>query len=83
MIIIHGKGYSEDDKKSFIKLVYQNIFMAIQCMIKAMEMLRIEYKNPRNIVRSKKISIEYQIVWNVFLAFAWLQLCIEFTKLWN
>jgi hypothetical protein len=55
MRIIHGTGYSEDDKKGFIKLVYQNIFMAIQSMIKAMEMLRIEYKNPRNLVSLRRL----------------------------
>lgn len=56
MRIIHGTGYSEEDKKGFTKLVYQNIFMAIQSMIKAMEMLRIEYKNPKNSVRAYIIS---------------------------
>ena len=50
MKIIHGTGYSEEDKKSFIKLVYQNIFMAMQSMIKAMDMLKISYKDSRNIV---------------------------------
>ena len=52
MKIIHGSGYSDEDKKSFIKLVYQNIFMAMQSMIKAMDMLKIPYKDPRNTVSS-------------------------------
>ncbi|EDW61936.1 G protein alpha q subunit [Drosophila novamexicana] len=43
MRIIHGSGYSDDDKRGYIKLVYQNIFMAMQSMIKAMDMLKIEY----------------------------------------
>ena len=30
MRIIHGQGYSEEDKRSHIRLVYQNIFMAMQ-----------------------------------------------------
>ena len=50
MRIIHGSGYSEEDKRGFIKLVYQNIFMAMQSMIKAMELLKISYKDPRNSV---------------------------------
>ena len=50
MKIIHGAGYSEEDKKSFIKLVYQNIFMAMQSMIKAMDMLKIPYKDSKNMV---------------------------------
>ena len=43
MRIIHGAGYSDDDKRGFIKLVYQNIFMAMQSMIRAMDMLQISY----------------------------------------
>jgi len=48
MRIIHGSGYSDDDKRGFIKLVYQNIFMAMSSMIRAMESLKIPYKNPDN-----------------------------------
>lgn len=43
MRIIHGAGYSDEDKRGFIKLVYQNIFMAMQSMIKAMDLLKIQY----------------------------------------
>lgn len=50
MRIIHGTGYTDEDKKGFIKLVYQNIFMAIQSMIKAMDFLKIEYENKKNLV---------------------------------
>jgi len=48
MRIIHGSGYSDDDKRGFIKLVYQNIFMAMNSMVRAMEQLKIPYKNPDN-----------------------------------
>ncbi|CAG0894857.1 unnamed protein product [Darwinula stevensoni] len=47
MRIIHGSGYSEEDKRGFIKLVYQNIFLAMQSMIRAMELLKIQYGNPK------------------------------------
>lgn len=50
MRIIHGSGYSDEDKKGFIKVVYQNIFMAMQSMIKAMDMLKIQYGSPESIV---------------------------------
>ena len=50
MRIIHGSGYSDEDKRGFIKLVYQNIFMAMQSMIRAMDMLKIVYKDHRNSV---------------------------------
>lgn len=48
MRIIHGAGYSEEDKRGFTKLVYQNIFTAMQAMIRAMETLKILYKYEQN-----------------------------------
>ena len=51
MRIIHGSGYTEEDKRGFVKLVYQNIFMAMHSMIRAMETLKIPYKDPSNEVR--------------------------------
>ena len=48
MRIIHGTGYSEEDKRSFVKLVYQNIFMAMHSMIRAMDTLKIQYRDKRN-----------------------------------
>lgn len=50
MRIIHGAGYSDEDKRGFIKLVYQNIFMAMQSMIRAMDLLKIQYDESSNIV---------------------------------
>lgn len=50
MRIIHGVGYSEEDCKAFTKLVYQNIFAAMQAMIGAMETLQIPYARPENVV---------------------------------
>lgn len=57
MRIIHGSGYSDDDKKGYIKLVFQNIFMAMQSMIKAMDMLKIEYGSGET-----RVSIESKII---------------------
>lgn len=48
MRIIHGNGYNDEDKKAFIKLVYQNIFMAMQSMVKAREMLKIPFSHAEN-----------------------------------
>lgn len=50
MRIIHGSGYSDEDKRGFIKLVFQNIFMAMQSMIRAMDILKIQYISSNNIV---------------------------------
>lgn len=46
MRIIHGNGYSEEDKRGHIRLVYQNVFMAMQAMIRAMDTLGIPYGDP-------------------------------------
>ncbi|KAI0211148.1 Guanine nucleotide-binding protein G(q) subunit alpha [Lamellibrachia satsuma] len=63
MRIIHGCGYSDDDKRSFIKLVYQNIFMAMNSMIRAMETLKIPYKDPSNEENAKLIKdVDYETV---------------------
>ncbi|XP_076342935.1 guanine nucleotide-binding protein G(q) subunit alpha isoform X3 [Tachypleus tridentatus] len=63
MRIIHGAGYSDEDKKGFIKLVYQNIMMAMQSMIKAMDLLKISYKDQNNIENAELIrSVDYETV---------------------
>ncbi|VDP89335.1 unnamed protein product [Echinostoma caproni] len=35
MRIIHGAGYSDEERRTFIKIVYQNIYMAMFTMIRA------------------------------------------------
>lgn len=51
MRIIHGAGYTDEDKRGFTKLVYQNIFTSMQAMIRATETLKIAYKYEQNKVR--------------------------------
>lgn len=48
MRIIHGSGYTDEDKRSYTKLVYQNIFTSMQAMIRAMDHLKIPYKYEQN-----------------------------------
>ncbi|KAJ6651566.1 hypothetical protein lerEdw1_020837, partial [Lerista edwardsae] len=48
MRIIHGVGFTEEDRKGYAKVVYQNIFTSIQAMIRAMEALQIPYAQPEN-----------------------------------
>ncbi|TRY66038.1 hypothetical protein DNTS_025760 [Danionella cerebrum] len=48
MRIIHGSGYTDEDKKSFIKLVHQNMLSAMQSMVRAMDTLKIAYSNSDN-----------------------------------
>ncbi|XP_024154912.1 guanine nucleotide-binding protein subunit alpha-14 [Oryzias melastigma] len=56
MRIIHGKGYSESDKKGFIRLVNQNIITAIQALIDAMRTLKIDYVDDQNMSNADKLS---------------------------
>ena len=51
MRIIHGQGYSDDDRKSFAKLVYQNIFQAMHALCRAMSDKKITYEYSNNEVR--------------------------------
>ncbi|KAK9503532.1 hypothetical protein O3M35_010071 [Rhynocoris fuscipes] len=63
MRIIHGSGYSDEDKRGFIKLVYQNIFMAMQSMIRAMDLLKIQYKDPSMMEKAELVrSIDFESV---------------------
>lgn len=48
MRIIHGKGFSPEDRKTFAKCIFQNIFTAVKAMTAAMTTLKIPYSNPEN-----------------------------------
>lgn len=58
MRIIHGSGYTDEDKKGFIKLVHQNVISAMQSMVRAMEMLKIAYANSTNQVQHTDTNLE-------------------------
>ncbi|KAL7647477.1 UNVERIFIED_CONTAM: hypothetical protein RMT77_001073 [Armadillidium vulgare] len=65
MRIIHGAGYTDEDKRGFIKLVYQNIFMAMQSLIRGMEMLQISYGGSKSQVKEYADlvkSVDYESV---------------------
>lgn len=63
MRIIHGSGYTEGDRKGFTKLVYQNIFTAMQAMIRAMDTLKIQYTSKENEVSQYKENSSFSL-WN-------------------
>ncbi|XP_025772134.1 guanine nucleotide-binding protein subunit alpha-15 [Puma concolor] len=48
MRIIHGAGYSEEERKGFRPLIYQNIFVSMQAMIEAMDWLQIPFSRPES-----------------------------------
>nr|XP_057926430.1 guanine nucleotide-binding protein subunit alpha-14-like isoform X2 [Doryrhamphus excisus]XP_057926432.1 guanine nucleotide-binding protein subunit alpha-14-like isoform X2 [Doryrhamphus excisus] len=48
MRIIHGGGYSEEDKRSYAKLVYQNIYTSMQTMLRAMHTMHLPFDHTHN-----------------------------------
>lgn len=65
MRIIHGQGYTEDDRKSFAKLVFQNIFQAMQALCRAMNKnnLNITYENPNNEENARMVlGVDHEVV---------------------
>ncbi|XP_003742733.1 guanine nucleotide-binding protein subunit alpha-11 [Galendromus occidentalis] len=63
MRIIHGRGYTEKDRAQFARIVYQNIFMAMQSLIDAMKLLGIQYAARERLADANLISaIEYRTV---------------------
>ncbi|XP_068599282.1 guanine nucleotide-binding protein subunit alpha-14-like [Brachionichthys hirsutus] len=53
MRIIHGRGFSEEERRAFSKCIFQNIFTAMKAMTGAMSVLRIPYSNPANEIHAK------------------------------
>lgn len=63
MRIIHGSGYSDDERRSLIKLVYQNIYVAMYTLIRAMEHLKINYEIQGNKAYAEATrEIDYETV---------------------
>ncbi|XP_076140438.1 guanine nucleotide-binding protein subunit alpha-14-like [Alosa pseudoharengus] len=56
MRIIHGAGYSNDDRRGFTMLIYQNIFQNIKGLIQAMETLKISFVDDNNIQYAQMLS---------------------------
>ncbi|XP_037547834.1 guanine nucleotide-binding protein subunit alpha-11 [Nematolebias whitei] len=56
MRIIHGKGYNDNDRKGFTRMVFQNVIIAVQALIEAMKTLKIDYVDDQNINHAEKLS---------------------------
>ncbi|KAJ3598940.1 hypothetical protein NHX12_032903 [Muraenolepis orangiensis] len=56
MRIIHGRGFSDEERKAFSKCIFQNIFTAVQAMTGAMATLKIPYSNSENETYAKWIQ---------------------------
>ena len=48
MVANHGQGYSERERAEFKVHVYRSVFVGIQDLIKAMDVLHIPHENPAN-----------------------------------
>ncbi|KAA8589959.1 hypothetical protein FQN60_013324 [Etheostoma spectabile] len=53
MRIIHGRGFSEEERRTFAKCIFQNILTAMKAMTGAMATLGIPYSNPQNEIYAK------------------------------
>ncbi|XP_067086321.1 uncharacterized protein [Osmerus mordax] len=56
MRIIHGRGFSEEERRAFAKLIFQNIFTAVKAMTGAMTTLKIPYSNKENEMYAKWVQ---------------------------
>ncbi len=45
MRIIHGAGYTDNDRAGYRVGVYQNIFRGMKLLVEAMENLNIDFNN--------------------------------------
>ena len=57
MRIIHGSGFTNDQKNEFKQTIFENIFKAIQTMIRAMDELSITYETEENKVNMSASGI--------------------------
>lgn len=48
MKIIHGGGYSEEDKKEHKQQIYGNVYVAIHNLTKAMGKLKVSFESAEN-----------------------------------
>ena len=55
MRTIYRTGYSEEKKRGFINLVFQNISMSMQSMILAMNLLNIQYEYPSSAAKAELV----------------------------
>ena len=56
MRIIHGEGYSEQDRLKFRPIVYHNILKNMKILVEARRRLQIPLENPKNEETSLMIS---------------------------
>ncbi|KAM9793246.1 guanine nucleotide-binding protein subunit alpha-11-like [Syngnathus typhle] len=54
--ILHGNGYTEAQRMTFIRLVCQNIITSIQALIEAMRVLGVHYEEDSNIALGERLS---------------------------
>ncbi|XP_077478689.1 guanine nucleotide-binding protein subunit alpha-14-like [Stigmatopora argus] len=54
--ILHGTGYTESQRVSFIRLVCQNMLTSMQALIEAMGILNVEFAEEQNIDLAKRLS---------------------------
>lgn len=64
MKIIHGSGYTEDEKREAIHTIYNNILDSAKKLIGAMKTLKFDYQDPENSVSFYALT---EFVWFLLL----------------
>lgn len=60
MRIIHGTGYTDEDRKGFVKFVINDIYLAINTLIMSMSALGINYKTKKGEKYAEKVqNVDY------------------------
>ncbi|XP_075147628.1 guanine nucleotide-binding protein subunit alpha-14-like [Haematobia irritans] len=67
MRIIYGEGFTDDEKRNYMKLIMQNILTALQTMVEAMSYFNIDYElqsNRRNatLIRTADFDTFYRLI---------------------
>lgn len=68
MKIIHGGGYSEEDKKEHKQQIYGNVYVAIHNLTNAMKKLKLSFDSEENEVWNIIMLTDvYLMMWNTLL----------------
>ena len=64
MKIIHGNGYSPEERMTFVSLIQQNIIDSITAMLQALPALQLSFADPalQVLLLGAAIKSEYQIM---------------------
>lgn len=66
MKVLSAGGYSQQELKGYLPIIYSNCITQMQVLICQMEIEGVEYENPDNAVSKKKNTIENKYLHNKY-----------------